>query len=68
MAANPIFLAALVVGEGGAVAWAAWELWKVRPNKPDKTGEGSAFSRAPASSDLPEPPGHSEGEHGPDHG
>ena len=66
MAANPIFLTELVLCEGGAVAFAAWELWKIRPGKTEKAEPPSAFSRPPPKSASPEPPGHPEGEHGPD--
>ena len=66
--ANPIYLAGTFLFEGGAVAWGVWELWKLRPSKDGKPEAPSAFVRAPKTPASPDPAGHPEGEHGPDHG
>lgn len=68
MGKNALFIAILVLFDGGAVAWAAWEFWKLRPKKMDKAEAPSALSRSPPTRASPEPSGHSEGEHGADHG
>ncbi len=68
MAANPIYLAATFLFEGGGVAWAAWELWKLRPGKDGKAEETSAFARRPKDIASPEPARHPEGQHGLDDG
>lgn len=68
MGKNALFIAGLIIFDGAAVVWAAWEFWRIRPGKTDKAEPPSAFTRPPSESALPEPPGHPEGEHGPDHG
>jgi hypothetical protein len=64
MGKNPLFIALLVVFDGGAVAWAAWEFWKLRPNKEDEAAKSSALARAAPEPTSPETAGHPEGEHG----
>jgi hypothetical protein len=73
MGTNGVFIAELILFEGGAVAWGAWELWKLRPGKTDTADEPSALAWAapkstPTEAASPDPPGHSEREHGADQG
>jgi hypothetical protein len=53
-----MFILALVLFDGAAVAWALWEFWSVRPKRTAKADDPRARSEP-----SPEDSGHPERQH-----
>ncbi len=54
MKSNTLFILALILFDGVAVAWGLWEVWSIRPKK-------RLEEQADPRPQSPENPGHPEG-------